>query len=226
MGDEVISLPIIRAACPDCPPARVGCLTEWVGATKHECAFDTGALEARAALPMGWARDYAFGLVRRGVVVRQRIDSRGHSTAVDAVGPGCLLTLEDTGSRCDYAATDTLICLMPRVRSDREHGAMANDVWLLYERSLRRVERIAQARSGRSAVARLASLLCVLADELGDRPRDRLPSALQQRDLARLIDMRHETLCRALGTLEKRGLAQRDPEGLVIVDRARLELAT
>ena len=66
--------------------------------------------------------------------------------------------------------------------------------------------------------------LDTLADTLSpSRRRDRIPAGLQQRDLAHLLGMRHETVCRALGTLEHKGAVMREPDGLRIADRTILE---
>lgn len=54
-------------------------------------------------------------------------------------------------------------------------------------------------------------------DRAGARwPLRVLPSGLQQRDLARLAGVRHESFCRSLGKFERAGLVKRAPEGLRI----------
>lgn len=229
------SLPLhYPAACPDCPGARLGRLQEIVGATKHTCAFETVTVEARAYVPPGWGDRYAFGLVRRGVVVRQRADTAGRAIAVDAAGPGCLFAIEEPVPQstesvpCDYAATDVIACLLPRSAFEHALGSTDNvsrELIQLQQDSMRRVERITQARGASTVRERVASLLCVLADTLSPpRRRERLPAGLQQRDLARLLGVRHETLCRVLGDLEKEGIVRRDPDGLLILDQRALEL--
>ena len=59
----------------------------------------------------------------------------------------------------------------------------------------------------------------MLAETLSPpRVRKRLPAGLQQRDLAKLIGLRHETFCRVLGQLESEGVIERDPDGILLVD--------
>jgi DNA-binding IclR family transcriptional regulator len=94
----------------------------------------------------------------------------------------------------------------------------------LYTQTLDRLERIAQARSRPSALARVAALLTALADTLSPPRRlPCIPAALQQRDLAALLAMRHESVCRAIQDLAREGLVRRDHEGLHLRDRERLE---
>lgn len=221
------------SACPDCPAARLAVFGPALGVPQSACSFDVAAVEARAYTPASWAEHHAFGIVRRGVLIRQRADGGGVAVAVDAAGPGCVFPLErrenGAGSSPDYAATDLLVCLMPRDAFERAVEAspsMARDLIAMQQATLHRVERLAQARGAPSVRERLAMLLCVLADTLSPpRQREQLPSGLQQRDLARLLGVRHETLCRALGELEREGAIRKDADGITIVDRRGLEHA-
>lgn len=219
------------AACPDCPGGRLGVLRDLVGATKHECAFETASVEGRAFVPASWADRHVFGLVRRGVLIRQRLDEAGRATSIDAAGPGCMFPIEPARREgisvsCDYAATDLIVCLCPATILDDvldESNRAGRDLLSLQLAALERVERLTQARGAATVRQRVASLLLVLADTLSPpRQRDRLPSGLQQRDMSKLLGVRHETFCRALGELEATGAIERDPDGLLIVDRAGL----
>jgi hypothetical protein len=130
-------------------------------------------------------------------------------------------------SNAGYAAADALLCLCPRrpLRTAIDAGAPTSaQVVALYSAALDRVERIARARSRPTALARVAALLCALADTLSPPRRLAcLPAALQQRDLAALLAMRHESVCRAIQTLIRRGGLDRTAEGLRLLDRAQLE---
>lgn len=221
------------AACPDCPGARLGTFEDLVGATKHECAFDTATVEARAFVPPSWGTKYAFGMVRRGVLIRQRVDAAGNATAVDAAGPGCVFPIDDkthtsASAVCDYAATDLIVCLCRRESLDRtldESTRTGKELVAMHRAALERVERITQARGGSTVKQKVCGLLLTLADTMSPpRVRDRLPSGVQQRDLSRLVGVRHETFCRVLGVLEREGAVLREADGLVIADRERLEM--
>ncbi len=227
LGEETGSSACSRswsAGCPDCPGARLGRFEALIGADKPSCAFETVKVPARAFVPPGWAERHAFGLVRRGVLIRQRAEG-GSTVAVDAAGPGCVVPLE-AGASADYAATDLLVCLMPRAVFERAlaDAAVGRDLIDMQASTLSRVERLAAARGAASVRERVVQLLCALADTLSPpRRRERLPAGLQQRDLARLVGVRHETFCRVLGELEREGAIERDPDGLRLLDRAVLE---
>ncbi len=219
----------VLGACPDCPACRLSVFTAILGAPQSACAFDVASIEARTQVPAGWSERYAFGMVRRGVLIRQRAEA-GRATAVDAAGPGCVFPIEaEAEPSSDYAATDLLVCLMPKATYERAietEPSFARDLLAMQQSALARVERITHARGAPTVRERVASLLCVLADTLTPpRRRERLPSGLQQRDLARLLGVRHETFCRVLGELEREGAIRRDTDGIAIVDRDGLERA-
>ena len=220
--------PPFSAACPDCPGARMGLLRSMIGETKFTCMFETVSVEGRAFTPTSWADRHAFGLVRRGVLIRQRLDETGSATAIDAAGPGCYFPLnaDRASASCGYAATDLIVCLCPRAvlrRALAESGSANQDLMQLQLDALARVERLAQARGGKTVHRRVASLLRVLSETLSPpRTRDRLPSGLQQRDMAKLLGVRHETLCRVLRALEEDGAIERSPDGILLVDRSKL----
>jgi CRP-like cAMP-binding protein len=184
---------------------------------------------ARQPLPPRWFGAYGLALVRRGVIIRQRVDADGSAIAVDAIGPGGATPLFEGGElgSSGYAVDDALLCLCPsrHLREAVDAGApTSTQLVALHAAALDRVERIAQARSRSTAIARVAALLCVLADTLSPPHRlTCLPASLQQRDLAALLAMRHESVCRAMRTLARMGAAARTSAGIRVLHRARLE---
>ncbi len=219
-----------RGVCPDCPVKRAGVLGTLVDAKTGHCELRCLFVPARHTLPPRWFGAYGLALVRRGFLVRQRIDASGTATAVDALGPGSVVPLPDSADGSGgYAADEALVCLVPRatLRGVVDAGAPASgQVVGLHLSALERVERITEARARPTAAARVASLLCALADHLAPPRRlDRIPSSLQQRDLAALLSMRHESVCRALGAFERKRWLTRGPEGIRLHDRAQLEAA-
>lgn len=214
--------------CPDCPAVRAGVLR---GLVEHPsgCALRCATLEPRQAFPESWRGAFGIALVRRGFVVRQRVDSLGRATALDALGPGSAMPV---GSPTDegatgYAASAAMVCLCPQSECDRAlDGAsgVARDILDAQSSMLERVERIADARGRPRAITRVARLLCTLSDTLcASRRLSLIPADLQQRDLAALLALRHESVCRALGSLEKKHIIHRDPQGVRILDRTALE---
>lgn len=221
----------LQAACPDCPATRLGVFESLIvdGGT---CQFRCVALPARQPVPGGWFSTYRVGLVRRGVLIRQRIDRQGRVTSVDAAGPGCMFVLTDPGDFASasvatgYAATDLRICLCSRETLTESLGepGVSRDMIRMQDAALERVERLADARGRTTAESRVAAVLCTLADTLSPpRQRDRIPADFQQRDIANLAGIRHETVCRMLGDLERRGAVRREPDGLKIMQREMLE---
>ena len=215
--------------CPDCPASQNGLLGQLVGGGQGRCAFRCLFVGARQPLPPRWFGSYGLAFVRRGIVIRQRVDSHGSATAVDAIGPGGAMLLAEGGdaSSSGYAADEVLLCLCARrtLRATIDAGAPGSaQIIELHASSLDRVERIAAARCRPTAVARVAALLCALADTLSPPRRlTRIPGTLQQRDLAALLSMRHESVCRALGLLVRRGAVGRADDGLRLLDRLTLE---
>jgi len=210
-----------RPHCVDCPTARTRCFEVAVGAGSSSCRFVKSTLSARAPIPSAWSTEYALVLVRRGVLVRTRSPKDGPSIAIDCVGPGSSLPLSPTPDDVGYAATEARVCLYPRAGLDRalagEQGT-ARDVIGVLGRALDRVERFAAARGHGAVDARIARVLAVIADTLSPpRRSERLPPGLQQRDLARLAGVRHESFCRAIGKLERAGMVRREAEGLSIL---------
>jgi CRP-like cAMP-binding protein len=221
----------LRGVCPDCPVKPRGALGALVDPKTSRCALRCLFVPARHPLPPRWFGAYGLALVRRGILVRQRVDAGGSATSVDAVGPGGAAPLLDSGEATSggYAADDSLVCLLPKaaLKGALDAGApTAGHVVTLHLAALERVERIADARGRSTAHGRVAALLCALADTLAPPRRlDTVPVALQQRDMASLLTMRHESVCRALGALERRRWLVRGSEGIRLLDRPHLEAA-
>lgn len=213
--------------CPDCPAVQ-SCVLEGLARRETGCAFRCLAVAARQPLPARWRGDYDFALVRRGIVVRQRVDGRGRVTSTDIAGPGSALPIgaHDDDGACGYSVDDLMLCLCPSDTFGEAvgSGAGARDVVNAQALILERVERIAEARSRTSATSRVAALLLAISDTLSPlRALDVIPSAIQQRDLALLLALRHESVCRSMASLEKEGLVDRSDNGLRLVDRQALE---
>ncbi|MGO9709567.1 MAG: Crp/Fnr family transcriptional regulator [Polyangiaceae bacterium] len=219
--------------CPDCPVTRLDVLESAVPPHACTCAFRSLAVRARAPLPPRWFKDFGLGIVRRGIVVRQRVDTHGRANAVDAVGAGGLVPLGmaigggEGAAVSGYAVGDVLLCAYP---ADAMQASMEadprspRDVLRLHTQALERIERLVDAWSRMTVVERTAALVCALVDTLSPlRETAVITADLQQVDLAALVSARQETVCRALGALEERGLIGRDGDGIRITDRRRLE---
>jgi CRP-like cAMP-binding protein len=186
-------------------------------------------VKARQPLPARWGDEYGLAIVRRGILVRQRVDSAGRASAIDIAGPGTAIpisALNDNGAT-GSAVDDLLLCVLPRTTLENaiaQGGEEARGIVRAQASMLERVERIAEARSYLSALTKVASLLLAIADTLcPPRPLTAVPASIQQRDLAALLALRHESVCRSVATLEKSGLVVRNANGLHFSDRTALE---
>jgi hypothetical protein len=120
------------------------------------------SLEARAIIPARLFDGQAFALVRRGIVVRQRVDARQRVVSIDVAGTGAYLPLGDLASTrgsaaTGYAASDVLLCLY----AQPEPGACLArpttlDLLRLQQEAVARLERLADARSRSSVQRRVA----------------------------------------------------------------------
>jgi CRP-like cAMP-binding protein len=220
--------------CLGCPAEARGVLLSMLGESTGQCGFTSLPLEPRAVLPASWLSRYSFAIVRRGYLIRQRTDAAGRTTSIDAVGPGCSFPLDrraaasGESSISGYALTRALVCLADDDLFQRglsEGGPTAVEVHQLDGEAIARVERLADARGRANSKAKLAALLCTLADTLRpiEQGEARIPAGFLQRDLAGLLSIRHESVCRELRSFVKQGLVSRDDEGTVLRDRARLQ---
>lgn len=199
----------------------------------HECAFQPLTVEARQLIPLDSLRKRGLALVRRGHLIREHVDASGARSAIDAVGPGSCFPIEGVADGVEqprggaYAVTRALICTCEEqaVHDALEGGGReALDLYALEREAGRRAERLAGARARGSSSEKVAALLCALADELRpDHGPQLIPIEFQHRDLAALLSIRHESVCRILRTFERQGLIERSADGVAITDRARLE---
>jgi hypothetical protein len=226
--DLVAAMSERSRVCPDCPAKR-GRVLEQLVDQPLGCAFRCLSVAAREPLPLSWRREYGLALMRRGIVVRQRTDAHGRATAIDVVGPGSAFPITEEGDgTTGYAVDDAMVCLCPSpvLGATIDGGnAGARAVVNAHAAVLTRVERIAEARGRASAASRVAALLVTISDTLCDRPLACIPAAIQQRDLAALVALRHESVCRIIAALSRRGAIERTAQGLRIADRAALEAA-
>jgi CRP-like cAMP-binding protein len=211
--------------------ARIDALVNMIPPRAGICAFRCLSVRARAPLPPRWFKEFSLGVVRRGIVIRQRLDAHGRAIAVDAVGAGGLVPMAMAASGGDdasgYAVNDALICAVPtesmRASMDLDPQT-ARDLVRLHAQSIDRMERLADARGRMTVVERVAATVLALTDTLSPlRRTEAITADLQQADLAMLVSARQETVCRALRALERRGLVDRSADGLRVADRQRLE---
>lgn len=226
------SLPQVPAVneghCINCPAVRGESLQILIGQNTHECVFDTTSLEARDSLLLEPLPSGTLVLVRRGVLLRGRTDSKGQATWIDAIGSGGAFVVPDDRERAQvYAVDRTLYCtvgpeklLSSMAQSDKSLGELHS----LHREASYRLERYSDARGRPNVRARLAATLCALADTLHSSQtcRKQLPSGLLQRDIAGLASTRHESVCRILKEFSGLGWVEHGPDGITINEYDRL----
>ena len=199
------------------------------------CAFESHAIEARETVPAAYLERSGFALVRRGYLIREHVDIDGTRTAIDVVGPGGCFVLDRAVHASGepriaaYAVTRALLCTCNEAAISaviERGGRDALELYALVREARLRGERLAAARARGSAGARVAALLCALAeDRSSHRGELRIPGEFQYRDFAHLVSLRHESVCRALRAFTRQGLIARDADGITIRDRALLDSA-
>jgi hypothetical protein len=197
-------------------------------AASPDWTFDSSVLEARAPIPPAWSEKYDFAFVRDGYLVRQHVDSAGHLAAIDAVGPGCAFPLlHGDKPTAGYALNRALVCLCTPENLERAlslGGATAVRLYRLLREAFERVERLAHARGRGSAPSKVAGLLCALSGTLQPELADAaVPADFLQRDLAALLSIRHESVCRVLRTFNDEGLTERTADSLRLLQPASLQ---
>ena len=220
-------VPNVRA-CPDCPATHAHVFEELLPHPQHPCAFRVATVGERETIPHAWFGTYALGLVRRGIVIRQRVDGTGSATAVDVVGPGGALLLDgNEESVSGYAAAEAMVCLCPSLsleQSSCSSMGTTRDMLRLHTVALERMDRLANARNQPTARARVAALLTALSDVLSPpRKLEVIPQHLLRRDLAALLALRHESVSRALAQLERSGAIRRTRDGVALLRPQALE---
>ncbi len=206
-------------ACPDCPAVRAGVLEHLLPRANHACALRVVTITERDTIPHAWFGRFTLGLVRRGIVIRQRVDDHGGATAVDVIGPGSAILLDDeSGKVSGYAAAEAMVCLCQQgAESSCSSQPTAHDMIRLQAAALERMDRLADARNRPNARSRVSTLLSTLAEVLSPPHRlNVIPAQLQRRDLAALLALRHESVSRALADLERAGVVRRTRDGLAL----------
>jgi CRP-like cAMP-binding protein len=197
--------------------------------------FESLSIEARESAPAAWWSRYSFAVVRRGYLIRARIAPDGKRTSIDAVGPGCCFPIDRNAmvqgkpAGAAYAVTRALLSMCDEETFTRALGAggtMVLQLNRLEREAFARMERLADARGRASAASKVGALLCTLADTLRPGQDDhRIPTEFLQRDLAGLLSIRHESVCRVMRDLTKRGLIERVDRSIVLKDPSQLDCA-
>lgn len=203
-----------NAPCLDCPAVRAGVCRSLV-TRQQGCAFRSKRLGAREELPASWFNEYALALVRRGFIAHGPLEGEGELLTIDLVGAGGAMSLHENPPAGGYAATEALVCLLPRQElSSPRDSTMLHELWIAQGRELARVSGFSAVRAHGSARSRVGALLRTLFEMLEGRT---ISSALRQTTLASLAGIRRESFCRELSHWIASGAVQIDSNGIHLV---------
>lgn len=151
-----------------------------------------------------------------GWAVKYRSTADGHRSIVDFALPGDVLSgvTVDRASCAVDMLTDGVVAAMPRHRVDavaQATPAFALSLCARLEAETRRAHERIVTGGYRSAHARVCRLLVELVERHrgpeASRGQVEIPLPLRQQHIADALGLRPETVCRALGSLRRNGIA-------------------
>lgn len=218
--------------CQSCDASDEGLgatLEENITLTFSERGFQSRYVKGDELLSQGEPSD-RVGIIGSGMVKIVLITESGEEHLLQLLHAGelvgDLLAIENAFSW--EAATDTVICWMTR----RSLEALLGTAPILYRdylaavaRQLARFQMSVAAMRGRSTLQRLAYWLIEQTPDTAGDGSPRVSIFLTRRDLASLLDMTVETLCRGLHQLANRGVIDLlAPDLVEVSDRAKLKV--
>ncbi|SDH96763.1 Crp-like helix-turn-helix domain-containing protein [Alloyangia pacifica] len=171
-----------------------------------------------------------IGIIAGGVIKVGTVTEGGDEHLLQIMRRGQLIHVpENTGSLFTWeTATDAEVCWMPRKAWDgflEEQPSHFLSYMVTMHYQLEQMQRAAMNMRGRNTLQRLSFwLLEELANSETGAPGS-LHICLSRRDLASLLDMTAETLCRSLRQLhDKRAIRLLAPDHLEVTDLTKLRL--
>lgn len=231
MRDHVQLKVSSRTGCNACAGKACGVCSLFDGETLRDFAARSHqATYARGAeiLALGEEAD-KIGTIVSGLVKLVTISESGDEHLIQLLKPGQIVG-DLTSSHNVFsweAATDTEVCWLSRKGlSDLFHSRpeLYGAYLTVVSRQLKDHQLWVADMRGRSTLERIALWLLHMAPMSGGRPEREIPIALSRRDLASLLDMTVETLCRVLHQLVERGaikLLASDLVEVISFDRLR-----
>lgn len=223
--DDVLALLAHSALCRGMPPDGVS------GLATEATVIERGAGDVLCA--DGAPADALF-LIVRGVVKLVRALESGRDVIVELLGRGDLF---GESALADDAAYDTrAVCVHPStvlaiphdaaLRFLAAHPEAVRNLLALMNASVVRAHRRVEDLAVFGVRQRIARFLIRLADWAGraDQGRTVVPVALSRQELAALVGTTMETAIRVMSSLRREGLVQPGRRGIVLPDRAALEL--
>ncbi len=212
-----------RPARPGEPGAAAGLDPAALLACSARCHL--GRYRQGAEIAGQGERSDRIGIVASGLVKIVNLTERGDAQVLQILRRGHLVGLPESRASAFAweAAVDAEVCWIPRPaweallceRPDQLRACLAT-----MQRQLEDMQLWVVAMRGRSTLERVAFWLLQEAESTGGAV---IPVRLTRRDLASLLDMTVETLCRQLRQLQRRRAVRMPaPDRVEIVDAARL----
>lgn len=222
--------PQFDAKCDDCTARQTGLCS----------AFDRDALldfarrsyretyrQGAEIAAQGEAAD-RIGIVASGLVKLVVLTEGGDEHVLQILRTGHLIgdPEREVNGFSSEAATETTICWMPRQTWHgflQSHPQIFRGFLSALNRQFEELQMSVVKMRGRSTVQRLALWLVEQLPGATEGSTPQIRIVLTRRDLASLLDMTVETLCRALHQIEERGAIRLlAPDHLAVTDLGRL----
>lgn len=181
-----------------------------------------------AILDQGQPSD-RIGILVRGTVKVVHLTEEGDEQVLQLLSPGDMIgnPFGDESGVSWEAATEITLCSMPQVALDhigRDNPALYRAFLSGALHELEEQRLWTAAMRGRSTLQRLAFWLGRQPVSASDHGGAIVEINLSRRDLASLLDMSVETLCRSLHQVEQRGAIDLlTPDRISVLERAMLE---
>lgn len=176
----------------------------------------------------------ALFLIVRGVVKLVRALESGRDVIIELLGRGDLFGesaladggVYDTRAVCVHPSTVLAIPRQAVLRFMAAHPEAVRNLVALMNESVVRAHRRVEDMAVFGVRQRIARFLIRLADWAGrvDRDRTVVPVALSRQELAALVGTTMETAIRVMSGLRKEGLVEPARRGVILPNRAALEL--
>ncbi|KAA9005008.1 Crp/Fnr family transcriptional regulator [Histidinibacterium aquaticum] len=168
-----------------------------------------------------------IGIIGSGVVKVVYLSSDGTEHVLSLLSPGDVVGELTAEYRMSFeAATDVTLCLMERDSFEvllSAHGSLLAGYLATISAQLQKERLWASSMRSKGSLQRVAEWLLSQAPEARDLPETVIHIWLSRRDLASMLDMTSETLCRTLQAIKKsNAIRMLAPDQVAILDRKRL----
>ena len=225
-----------RAAAPDrclsCPVSHLGLCSWFDSATSANIANRTTMTHFARGTPIliQGEPEARVGVIVSGLAKVVLVEETGEEHLLQLLHPGVLVG-DPFATESPFsveAATDVDLCWLPSsilASAIRQFPAAYRCQLDATTRQANELRFAHVALRGRNALERLAHWILLQIPDDVPSPPQRLQIVLSRRDLASLLEMTVETLCRSLHQLEDRkAIRLLTPETLDVIDRDRLRV--